>query len=226
MHYANSRCTCTEHVDQESGKHVYRYSGPCIVTGKTVTVDVPAEALYAYRQGALMQEAMPMLSDDDREFLITGMSPEGWQQTFGDEPENVEFDDIPSDVQMFPALLKACKALMALVERDYAGHDAIAEWADAKAVIDAIDAPPTVCRAVLTADGLACPNCGNGDDLVAMDTVDRRFTVEIDADEKLVRYNSESQRMMWDGCTDTVLTCTCCGAELELPDDEWVMESD
>jgi hypothetical protein len=30
---------------------------------------------------------MPSLSDDDREFLITGISPEGWEQKFGDKQE-------------------------------------------------------------------------------------------------------------------------------------------
>jgi hypothetical protein len=52
------------------------------MTGEQVTVRVPAESLFKYRQGALMQNAFPEMSSDDREFLISGMSAKAWAQTF------------------------------------------------------------------------------------------------------------------------------------------------
>ena len=38
-------------------------------------VTVPAEELFAYRQGKLMQIAMPSVSAEDREWLMTGLTP-------------------------------------------------------------------------------------------------------------------------------------------------------
>lgn len=83
MRYADSYCTYRETYD--NGQHHYIYSGPCKVTGKSVSVKVPAEGLYAYRQGAFIQDAFPDLSKDECEFLMTGISKEGWQLTFGDD---------------------------------------------------------------------------------------------------------------------------------------------
>ncbi len=40
------------------------------------SVFVPANELFAYRQGELIQNAMPSLNADDREFLMTGIIPE------------------------------------------------------------------------------------------------------------------------------------------------------
>ena len=58
-------------------------SGPCYVTGKEYTVKVQYPDLQKYFAGAYMQDAFPYLSADDREFLISGTSPEGWEQMFG-----------------------------------------------------------------------------------------------------------------------------------------------
>ena len=57
--------------------------GPCFITGKQYSVTVQNEELQMYQNGALAQDAFPHLSKDDREFLISGTSPEGWNQTFG-----------------------------------------------------------------------------------------------------------------------------------------------
>jgi hypothetical protein len=85
MRYADSRCTYTETF--ENGQQYYNFTGPCVVTKKIITVKVPAQGLFAYRQGAYIQDAFPTLSKDDREFLMSGISPEGWKQTFGGEDE-------------------------------------------------------------------------------------------------------------------------------------------
>ena len=39
----------------------------------------------AWECGELIQNAMPYLSADEREFLMTGMTPEDWANTFGEE---------------------------------------------------------------------------------------------------------------------------------------------
>lgn len=77
---------------KDAGKPVYQkseqrvnLSGPCLVTGKTCSVRVSREAFDRWNRGELIQNAMPELSADEREFLISGYSPEGWRQAFGDE---------------------------------------------------------------------------------------------------------------------------------------------
>jgi hypothetical protein len=47
-------------------------------------VTVPAEELFAYRQGKLMQIAMPSVSADDREWLMTGLKPGEFEAIFQD----------------------------------------------------------------------------------------------------------------------------------------------
>ncbi len=79
LFYANNFCKYRETHD------FYIFSGLCVITKKPYSVKVPKEALYKYNQGALIQEAMPTVSKDDREFLISGYSPEGWKQVFGEE---------------------------------------------------------------------------------------------------------------------------------------------
>lgn len=81
-----------QYTETYEGGHKYHYTGKCRVTGKQWTVSVPGQELHQYRRGKLIQEAMPSLSTEDREFLITGISPEGWQQKFGDKYEQ----DYPS----------------------------------------------------------------------------------------------------------------------------------
>lgn len=44
------------------------------------------EKQYLYWQlGMLIQDAMPNLTSDEREFLISGCTPSDWDQLFGDE---------------------------------------------------------------------------------------------------------------------------------------------
>lgn len=58
-------------------------TGPCFVTKQPYSVTVPAVALAKYESGTLAQVAFPMLSRDEREFLISGTSPDGWRELFG-----------------------------------------------------------------------------------------------------------------------------------------------
>lgn len=83
--YADNCCTYRESF--KDGKQIYTFTGPCVVTGKSYSVAVDGEQLYAYRRGKKIQDAFPTISADDREFLMSGISPEGWKQTFKNEEE-------------------------------------------------------------------------------------------------------------------------------------------
>lgn len=82
MRYARNVCNC---VMDEANRQV-------IVSGRyyddptrSRTVVIPMIAWMAMEGGELIQNALPNLSSDDREFLISGMSPEGWEKLFGGE---------------------------------------------------------------------------------------------------------------------------------------------
>jgi len=49
----------------------------------TRDLDVTQEQLVAYEDGALLQDAFPQLSADDREFIKTGISSLEWLQMSG-----------------------------------------------------------------------------------------------------------------------------------------------
>jgi hypothetical protein len=56
-------------------------------TTRTLDINVTLEQLNNYAQGALLQDAFPHLSADDREFIKTGITPEEWDALFGGEEE-------------------------------------------------------------------------------------------------------------------------------------------
>jgi hypothetical protein len=78
----------------ESG--MVRVTGQCSVTGKTHSVVVSESGLIAWLQGALIQNALPRATADEREFLMTGISPEGWQLLDLDDEDDNEssFEDL------------------------------------------------------------------------------------------------------------------------------------
>ena len=68
----------------------------CELNGKTYTMDIPALTVELFdrgmemrRQGALIQTAFWFLNADEREFLLTGIVPELWDETFGDGPTSM-----------------------------------------------------------------------------------------------------------------------------------------
>ena len=52
----------------------------CFCHGETVTVVVRKVQLLMYEAGAFMQDAFPDLSNEQKEFLISGMCPKGWTE--------------------------------------------------------------------------------------------------------------------------------------------------
>lgn len=56
-------------------------------TGKEHTreINVTQEQINKWKAGMLIQEAMPNVPPDDREFIKTGVTPEEWKEVFPEE---------------------------------------------------------------------------------------------------------------------------------------------
>ena len=56
-------------------------------SGEWNTIDIPVtqSQIDDWESGTLIQDAMPNVSADNREFLKTGVTPEEWINTFGSE---------------------------------------------------------------------------------------------------------------------------------------------
>lgn len=48
-------------------------------------IDVTMGQIVAWQCGALIQNVMPKLSADDREFIMTGITTDDWSNTFDPE---------------------------------------------------------------------------------------------------------------------------------------------
>lgn len=68
---------------------ITRYS---LLSGKlhSMEIDVTNEQIRNYLDGMLIQRAMPNISNEEREFILSGITPEEWNQTFAEETENEE----------------------------------------------------------------------------------------------------------------------------------------
>jgi hypothetical protein len=47
-------------------------------------IPVTVDQLEAWEDGELIQNAMPGLTPDQREFIMTGVTPEEWENVFGE----------------------------------------------------------------------------------------------------------------------------------------------
>jgi hypothetical protein len=56
------------------------------LSGNKNVLDIPVtlEQITAWKGGELIQRAMPNLSADEREFLMTGITAEEWENNFGE----------------------------------------------------------------------------------------------------------------------------------------------
>ena len=60
-------------------------------TGNVNQMDIPMSAMdfalaeERWENGVLIQDAFPNLNADQREFIKTGITPEEWAETFGEE---------------------------------------------------------------------------------------------------------------------------------------------
>ena len=60
----------------------------CPICHKDDSVDVIKEEYEDYQSGKLIQKAMPSLSDDQREQLLTGICGKCWDELFKDIDED------------------------------------------------------------------------------------------------------------------------------------------
>lgn len=60
-----------------------------ILTGITRTQELPItdKDLAELEKGKLIQDAMPNLTPDQREFFLTGVTPEEWDEAFGGDED-------------------------------------------------------------------------------------------------------------------------------------------
>jgi hypothetical protein len=70
-----------------------------MITGKlnTLDLDINIEQYNAWKFGRLIQDVMPHLSADEREFLITGIMPGTFEEHLG-EPEDEDEKGLEIDL--------------------------------------------------------------------------------------------------------------------------------
>lgn len=52
---------------------------------RTREINITEEQLVQWKNGQHIQWVCPQLSPDDREFLLTGSTPEEWNEVFGED---------------------------------------------------------------------------------------------------------------------------------------------
>lgn len=76
-------------------------------TGNTHTLEIPCtvEQLERFARGeGLIQNIMPDVPSELREFLMTGITPEEWDKFLGPDIEDLDYDQevqLPSDSNVF-----------------------------------------------------------------------------------------------------------------------------
>lgn len=73
--------------ETDNGDGTVTLTGPYFDRPGERSVTVKVSALAAVAEGAYIQDAMSDVSLDDREFLMSGMSPEGWDDLADDEDD-------------------------------------------------------------------------------------------------------------------------------------------
>ena len=77
----------------------------CPFCGEMHEVHVNEDDYWDWQDGALVQDAFPYLTADEREMLISGICPKCWDKTFGgDEEEEPDFDDDVDETGFNPYL--------------------------------------------------------------------------------------------------------------------------
>jgi len=65
------------------------FTKPCKITGEPYSVTITTTEYDAWKkQGNLIQDALPHLTKEQREFLISGVTPAEWDDLWsGDDPD-------------------------------------------------------------------------------------------------------------------------------------------
>lgn len=80
-------------------KDTITIANQCPFCGKHYTFEVPTAGYDAWRNGALIQNAFPMLSPTEREYFLSGFCDTCQKKIFGDEEDDEELweDEIYND---------------------------------------------------------------------------------------------------------------------------------
>ena len=57
-------------------------TGNDVFSGEPFTISVPTHGLMKYCEGAAIQEAFPYSTADDRELILSGITPGSWNMIF------------------------------------------------------------------------------------------------------------------------------------------------
>ena len=71
-----------------------------VITGTERVRDIPVnpDDLIAWEKGyGNIQDIMPYLNDNDREFILSGITPEEWNDLFSEEIEEIVDDNIEEE---------------------------------------------------------------------------------------------------------------------------------
>ncbi len=52
---------------------------------RSLEIDVAEEQMVLWQSGVVIQTAMPNLTSDEREFILTGITAEEWNDEFGSD---------------------------------------------------------------------------------------------------------------------------------------------
>lgn len=73
---------------------------PCPHCGKAAVVLAPLSGVFAYRRGALLQDAFPDMAPEVREMLLTGIHPACWGPYLGPDEEPDDDGYVNEDARM------------------------------------------------------------------------------------------------------------------------------
>jgi hypothetical protein len=79
MLYADELCSCTEEGDN------YIFNGKCGYCEEDTTVKAPKDAVHKCRAGTWIEEAMPMLSIGEMDFILNGLCPTCHKEIFEED---------------------------------------------------------------------------------------------------------------------------------------------
>ena len=68
---------------EDLGNGQTRVFGNCALTGEAYECIVPTSGAHEFKRGTPAQVAFPKLNLDDREFIISSITPKGWERFGG-----------------------------------------------------------------------------------------------------------------------------------------------
>lgn len=71
--------------EKDNNQMIIKRKSPFSGKENTQEIAVTQEQLDAWQAGTIIQDAMPTLTADEREFIKTGITATEWEETFGGE---------------------------------------------------------------------------------------------------------------------------------------------